>query len=102
MDLSNCCWAGAALDGHSTGRGDQTLDLRRLEFLDEQLRPFVETAKERGIRAVLSIAVLAEPSKPVGALNLYSRAPGAFPVVEVPKAQVLAIRAARIFNPATQ
>jgi anti-anti-sigma regulatory factor len=243
MDLSNCCWAGAALDGHSTGPGDLTLDLGRLKFLDgsgrrtlvrlasklaargrlvvrnpndsvervltsgafdaiphlviehttepagltggailpqetgvkahmwgvlglalslmpmadevsftvregdrlttpvatgsdafecdsaqyelndgpcvraarrgsaerievteseEQLRPFVQTAKERGIHAVLSIPVLAEPSEPVGALNLYSRAPGAFPAVEVPKAQVLAIRAARIFNSATQ
>lgn len=243
MDLSNCCWAGAALDGHSTGPGDLTLDLGRLEFLDgsgrrtlarlasklggrgrlvarnpkdavervltsavldaipnlviehttdpagpaggpvlhqetgvkahmwgvlglaqslmpmadevsftvregdrlttpvatgpdafecdsvqyelndgpcvraaqrgsaelieltetdEHLRPFVETAKGKGISAVLSIPVLAEPSQPVGALNLYSRAPGAFPAVEVPKAQVLAIRAARIFNSATQ
>jgi anti-anti-sigma regulatory factor len=68
----------------------------------EHLLPFLETAMARGISAVLSIPVLAEPPKPVGALNLYSRAPGAFPAVEVPKAQVLAIRAARIFNPATQ
>lgn len=65
---------------------------------DEQLRPFVETAKERGICAVLSIPVLAKPSEPVGALNLYSRAPGPFAAVEIPKAQVLAIRAARVFD----
>lgn len=64
----------------------------------EHLRPFLETARDRGINAVLSIPVLAEPSKPVGALNLYSRAPGAFPSVEIPHAQVLAIRAARLFT----
>lgn len=244
MDLSNCCWAGAALDGQSTGPGDLTLDLELLEFLDEpgrrtlarlasklgdggrlvlvnpndsvervlisgafepvpnlviehttdraaassegpvlqqetgikahmwgvlglaqslmpmadevsftvregdrlttpvatgsdafecdrvqyelndgpcvraaqhgsaelieltegdgHLRPFLETAKDRGIRAVLSIPVLAEHSQPAGALNLYSRAPGAFPAPEAPKARVLAIRAAQIFNSASQ
>lgn len=65
---------------------------------EELLRPFLETARDRGISAVLSIPILREPSKPVGALNLYSRATGAFPAVEVPKAQVLAIRASRIFR----
>lgn len=65
---------------------------------DASLEPFLKTARRRGINAVLSIPVLAEPSKPVGALNLYSRAPGAFPGVEIPHAQVLAIQAARLFT----
>ncbi|HET9480255.1 MAG TPA: GAF domain-containing protein [Candidatus Polarisedimenticolia bacterium] len=67
---------------------------------DDSLAPFLETARDRGINAVLSIPVLTLPSKPVGALNLYSRGPGALPAVEIPHAQVLAIRAARLFTAA--
>lgn len=79
-------------DQYATGEGpcvDASNEGRwfHVESLDEETRwpAFVPRAKELGINAILSSPLLAE-ERPVGALNIYSRTPGAF----APKDQELA------------
>ena len=57
------------------------------EFLDDETRwpAFTPRARTLGIQAILSSPLLVE-DRPVGALNIYSRTPGAF----TPEAQALA------------
>ncbi|HYN99663.1 MAG TPA: STAS domain-containing protein [Actinomycetota bacterium] len=65
---------------------------------DDSLRPFVETARSRGFRAVSSIPILGRLDEPLGGMNFYSRNPAGLPAVEQSRARVLAIRSARVLE----
>ena len=65
---------------------------------DVSLRPFVETARSRGFNAVYSMPILGRLQEPLGGLNLYSRNPGGIPAMERSRAEILAIRSARVLQ----
>ena len=65
---------------------------------DDSWRPFIETARSRGFKAVSSIPIVGRLQEPLGGLNLYSRDPGGIPAVEHSKARILATRSARVLE----
>ena len=72
-----------------------------VESLDQETRwpEFVPRAKKLGINAILSTPLLAQ-SRPVGALNIYSRTPGAFDTKDQELASMFATEASAILGAA--
>lgn len=65
-----------------------------VESLDDEVRwpAFIPRARERGINSILSTPLLTD-TRPVGALNIYSRRPQAFAKPELEMSSMLASRA---------
>jgi len=91
-------------DQYATGEGpcvDASVNGHwfHVESLDQETRwpAFVPRATKLGINAILSTPLLAQ-SRPVGALNIYSRTPGAFGAKDQELASVFATEASAILS----
>jgi GAF domain-containing protein len=89
---------------YATGSGPcldafRNLQVKRIDSvdLDQQWRPFSEAAGARGVRSTVSLPMV-DGSVGVGALNLYSRTPAAFPDDAVEVGMHFADLAARVLS----
>ena len=96
---SDATVTGMDRDQYATGEGPCVAAATEghwfhVESLDEELRwpAFIPRARERGINSILSTPLLSQ-TRPVGALNIYSRHPRAFAKPELEMSSMLASRA---------
>ena len=68
-----------------------------VESLDDERRwpAFIPRARERGINSIISTPLLTQ-TRPVGALNIYSRHPGAFATPDLELSSLFAARASEL------
>lgn len=94
--------SGMDHDQYSTGEGPCVAAATEghwfhVESLDDERRwpAFIPRARQRGINSIISTPLLTQ-TRPVGALNIYSRRPGAFATPELELSSLFAAQASEL------